>query len=299
MAGTARTACACPNRRAHTPHVTHCCRVLRAVLDMGNGERLNQGCLMNVKPQPNRSQSATLQALAMSAAHKPAGPSRNITGASSRDRDESPRARSAGTVALLIAALGALSIAWAVHRQWSGEPGAPPDAEAPKSAVHRQSDALLARPLSTFTAAPAPLPAAGRVATAPAALPPGPQSPAVPANTEETGLLEALTAPQEDVRYHSLEQALGTGVDVPQDTLQDLLANDPSDGVRELALQGLTERPEATREEIRSILDAAVANPSAVVRASAQRIIEQMNALDEMDERAREFRRRAGTARNE
>jgi hypothetical protein len=112
-------------------------------------------------------------------------------------------------------------------------------------------------------------------------------------------LLAALTAPQEDVRHHSLEQALGTGVDVPQDTLQDLLANDPSDGVRELALQGLTERPEATRAEIHSILEAAATNPSAPVRASAQRMIEQMNALDQMDEQARAFRQTGRAAGNE
>jgi hypothetical protein len=112
-------------------------------------------------------------------------------------------------------------------------------------------------------------------------------------------LLAALAAPQEDVRHNSLEQALGTGVDVPQDTLQDLLANDPSDGVRELALRGLTERPEATREEIRSILEAAAANPSAPVRASAQRMIEQMNALDQMDEQARAFRQTGRAAGSE
>jgi hypothetical protein len=79
---------------------------------------------------------------------------------------------------------------------------------------------------------------------------------------------------------------------VPQDMLQDLLANDSSDDVRKLALQGLTERPEATRDEIRSILDAAVANPSAAVRADAAQMIERMNELEQMDQRAREFRRR-------
>jgi hypothetical protein len=61
----------------------------------------------------------------------------------------------------------------------------------------------------------------------------------------------------------------------------------------------LTERPETTREEIRSILEAAVANPSGAVRANAQRMIEQINALDQMDEQARAFRRGAPAAGNE
>jgi hypothetical protein len=250
---------------------------------------------MKVEPHANRNQSNALQVLAMSAAGKPACPSNYGKGASSRGRDESSRARGAGAVAVFIAALGVLSVAWAIHWQWSTGSGAPA-AEARSSAVPRDSFAWRARPaLSPFAATPASLPDEERAANAPAEQP-GQRSPAGPATTaasEEAVLLEALTAPQEDVRSHSLEQALGTGVDVPLDTLHDLLANDPSDGVRELALQGLTERPEATREEIRSILEAAVANPSAVVRASAQRMIEQMNMLDQMDEQARAFRRRA------
>jgi hypothetical protein len=276
--------------------VTRCgCRVLRADLDMGSAERFTQGVPMNVKPNPNRGQSDALQVLAMSAARKSAGSSSSSKGAGARGRDESSRSRGPGAAVVLIAALGVLSMGWALHRQWSKDSGAP-YAEASRSAVPRASGASLADALSPFAVAPAPLPPAERVAKASAAQP-GPLSFAVSADTaasEETVLLESLTAPHEDVRYHSLEHALGTGVDVPQDTLQDLLANDPSDGVRELALQGLTERPEATREEIRAILDAAVANPSAVVRASAQRTIEQMNVLDQMDERARAFRHGAG-----
>jgi hypothetical protein len=256
---------------------------------------------MKVKPHSNRTQSNALQVLARSAAGKSACPSNYSKGASSRGRDESSRARGAGAVAVFIAALGVLSVAWAVHLQWSKDSRAP-DAEARSRAVPRESLEWPAGPApSPFAAAPASLPDEERAAKA-LAEQPGQQSPAVPANTaasEEAVLLEALTAPQEDVRSQSLEQALGTGVDVPLDTLHDLLANDSSDAVRELALQGLTERPETTREEIRSILEAAVANPSGAVRANAQRMIEQINALDQMDEQARAFRRGAPAAGNE
>jgi hypothetical protein len=197
-------------------------------------------------------------------------------------------------LAVFIAALGVLSVAWAVHAQWSRDSGVAA-ADMPGSAAPRESRAWPEDPaLSPFAAAPASLAGEERAATALAAQP-GQRASAVIAQTaasEEATLLEALTAPEEDLRAHGLEQALGAGVEVPLDTLQDLLANDSSDAVRELALQGLTERPEATREEIRSILEAAVANPSAVVRASAQRMGEQMYALELMDERARAFRRR-------
>jgi hypothetical protein len=59
--------------------------------------------------------------------------------------------------------------------------------------------------------------------------------------------------------------------------------------VRELALQVLTEQPEATREQIRAIADGALANPSPDVRASAQRILDQMDELGRMDRESRQM----------
>ena len=205
-----------------------------------------------------------------------------------------PKLRGVTAVAALMMALGVLSVVWAVLEGRSDD-SAERDANTQTTAVSRAGDVSWAEAtISPFAAAAGPLPAAGRLVDV-LADPRGasPDLAATAAIAPESALAEALASPQEDARRDGLQWALGTGLDVPQDTLQDLMANDSSDDVRQLALQGLTERPEATREEIRSILDAAVANPSAAVRADAARMIERMNELELMDEQAREFRRRA------
>ena len=205
-----------------------------------------------------------------------------------------PKSRGAAAVTALMMALGVLSVVWVVQARRSDDSAAC-DAKAQTSAVSRDGDASWAEAtISPFAAAAGPLPVAERLADD--LVDPRGASPdltATAAIAPESALAEALASPQEDARRDGLQWALGTGLDVPQDTLQDLMANDSSDDVRQLALQGLTERPEATREEIRSILDAAAANPSAAVRADAARMIERMNELEQMDEQAREFRRRA------
>jgi hypothetical protein len=206
---------------------------------------------------------------------------------------QKPKSRGAGVVAVSMVALGVLSIAWAMRADRSDDSAAV-DAQAQASAASAHDQTPWAdATFSPFAAVPGPLPAASRNADDHAGARGAPPDMAdTAAIAPESALGEALASPQEDVRRDGLEWALGSGVDVPQDMLQDLLANDSSDDVRKLALQGLTERPEATRDEIRSILDAAVANPSAAVRADAAQMIERMNELEQMDQRAREFRRR-------
>lgn len=206
---------------------------------------------------------------------------------------QKPKSRGAPAVAALMTAVGVLSIAWAVRAQFSEDSAAHGgDAQASSDSRQRHS-AWADATFSPFAAVPGPLAGTERVAdvqTDQRSAPPDMAATAVVA--PESALAEALASAQDDMRRDGLEWALGTGVDVSPDTLQDLLANDSSDDVRKLALQGLTERPEATREEIRAILDAAVANPSAAVRADAAQMIDQMNELEQMDQHAREFRQR-------
>src|SRR5687767_1148514 len=162
-----------------------------------------------------------------------------------------PKLRGVTAVAALMMALGVLSVAWAVLEGRSDD-SAKRDANTQTTAVSRGGDVSWAEAtISPFAAAAGPLPA--DVLANPRGA--SPDLAATAAIAPESALAEALASPQEDARRDGLQWALGTGLDVPQDTLQDLMANDSSDDVRQLALQGLTERPEATREEIRSILD--------------------------------------------
>ena len=206
---------------------------------------------------------------------------------------QKPKSRGAGIVAASMVALGVLSIAWAMRAERSEEPAArDTQASAGSQDGHAWADASF----SPFAAVPGPLTEERAADFRPDQRGASPDTTATAGVAPENALSEALASPQEDVRRDGLEWALGTGVDVPPDTLQDLLANDSSDDVRKLALQGLTERPEATREEIRAILDAAVVNPSAAVRADAAQMIDRMNELEQMDQRGREFRRRQRAA---
>jgi hypothetical protein len=206
---------------------------------------------------------------------------------------QKPKSRGASVVAAALVATGVLSLAWAVKAQ-RPDVSAAPDTEAQANAVSQHGQSAWAEAtFSPFVASSGPLPATGSAAEGYVDRRGAPDMADSAAIAPESALGESLASPQEDVRRDGLQWALGAGVDVSQDTLQDLLANDSSDDVRKLALQGLTERPEATREEIRAILDAAVTNPSAAVRADAARMIERMNELEQMDQRAREFRSNA------
>ena len=195
-----------------------------------------------------------------------------------------PKSRGAAFVAASAAALALLAVGWAVNVHRSDDSQASVD---PRQVQVAWADATF----SPFAPAPGAQPVTDRVADVQAdARGVPPDLAATAAVAPESALSEALASMQEDVRRDGLQWALGTGLDVPQDTLQELLANDSSDEVRQLALQGLTERPEATREEIRSILDSAATNPSAAVRADAARMIARMDELALMDEQARAFR---------
>lgn len=205
---------------------------------------------------------------------------------------QEPKSRGARVVAASLAALGVLAVVWAMRPERSDEPAAQA-ARAQSGAVSHDGRAWSDATFSPFAAVPGPSTAEESMANFRADPRAAPRDLAdAAAVAPESALSEALASPQEDVRRDGLQWALGAGVEVSQDTLQELLANDASDEVRKLALQGLTERPEATREEIRSILDAAATNPSAAVRADAAHMIARMDELAQMDEQARAFRRR-------
>jgi hypothetical protein len=104
-------------------------------------------------------------------------------------------------------------------------------------------------------------------------------------------ILQALDEADDEARYRRLEEALGSGAEVPVDRMHEVLVTDPSDKVRELALQALTEQPEATREQIRAVAEGALANPSPGVRTRAQRILDQLDALERMDRESRQLGR--------
>lgn len=107
----------------------------------------------------------------------------------------------------------------------------------------------------------------------------------------ELSILQALDDPDDEARYQRLQEAMGSGAEVPVDKFQEVLVTDPSEQVRELVLQSLTERPEATSEQIRAVAEGALANPSLAVRSRAERILEQMNELERMDRESRQSER--------
>lgn len=86
-------------------------------------------------------------------------------------------------------------------------------------------------------------------------------------NPEES-LLHGLTDPNDEVRYRRLEKALNSGTYLPDEAWHELLKTDPSEQVRALALRALTE--EAAREDIRSVAEEALADPSAAIRERAE-----------------------------
>jgi hypothetical protein len=206
---------------------------------------------------------------------------------------------------VMVLGVVALCIAWRVY--WHGSGDAKPLAEGPaESKVTIERDASSPRTLATRTGErrpdPSARPAPGHAhagAAQPQAVPkessasgdePVTEAPSDNAATE-LPILQALDAPDDEARYRRLEEALGSGAEVPVDRMHEVLVTDPSDKVRELALQALTEQPEGTREEIRAVAEGALANPSPGVRTRAQRILDQMDALERMDRESRQFER--------
>lgn len=218
-------------------------------------------------------------------------------------RDPQPVVRRGGMNALLtvmVLGVAALSIALCVYSHWSGN--AKSIAEGPGSKVTIERGA--SSPRSSATPGNTPEQSA-RLADASADTPqprvlPNESSassdesvtdaPSDDAATE-VSILQALDEPDDEARFLRLQEAVGSGAEVPVDRMHEVLVTDPSGQVRELALQALTEQPEATREQIRVIAEGALANPSPDVRTRAQRILDQADELERMDRESRQIER--------
>jgi HEAT repeats len=85
-------------------------------------------------------------------------------------------------------------------------------------------------------------------------------------------LLTALKDGSDQVRSEALYAAADSGVVVPESTLKDLAAHDSSSDVRFLALQALSDSPDA-----RSMANAALNDPSEAVRNKAQEILGRLD----------------------
>lgn len=86
-------------------------------------------------------------------------------------------------------------------------------------------------------------------------------------------VLAALEDPDEDVRSRALYQALNSDVDLSTDVLSDLALGDSSADVRFLALDALSDRPEA-----RAVAEKAADDASPHVRQRAEEILHRPDA---------------------
>jgi hypothetical protein len=98
-------------------------------------------------------------------------------------------------------------------------------------------------------------------------------------------VLYALDDPNRNVRYSALSGALDISLALPDGTLEDLLLYDPSPYVRSLALQAISEDPEADQLKIRSMAEAALNDPIRGVQEQAR------DALNELEQAHRPLKR--------
>ncbi len=199
----------------------------------------------------------------------------------------------AGTNFLLaLSALGLLGIAWGFYSGWWGS--SKPIAEGPaETKVPLERLAAAPGKSPTHPAEPTPIrseqPAFEQANAQTQQHPHEPDEPFAPCvePVTEQSVLQALDEPDEETRYQRLQETIGSGAEIPLDRMHEVLETDPSDKVRELALNALTEHPDASAEEIRAVAESALANTSLAVRTHAARILEQMNGLERIDKESR------------
>ena len=107
----------------------------------------------------------------------------------------------------------------------------------------------------------------------------------------EASILQALDEPDDEARFLRLQEAVGSGAEVPVDRMHEVLGDRSfrqGEGTRPA---GPHEQPEATPEQVRAIAEDALANPSLDVRTRAQRILDQMDELERMDRESRQIER--------
>ena len=80
----------------------------------------------------------------------------------------------------------------------------------------------------------------------------------------------------DEVRAETLNTALDEGLTVPTDLLSELARNDPSDSVRFLALEALSDDP-----MVAMIAEQALGDPNPHVRSRANAILDRLNRAEE------------------
>lgn len=189
-------------------------------------------------------------------------------------------------ILVTLTVLNTVGVAWSVYSHWAGNSTTsvetPPDTK-----VILQSDAARARSSASDPVERAPV-RSGQPAFEHASAKATPEPRAVPVESfapsdepaAEHPVLQALEGPDDETRLRSLQDAVYRGAaQVPVDRLHEILLTDPSDKVREFALQVLTES-NSTPEEVRAVADSALADSSLAVRARAQSVIDRMNELE-------------------
>lgn len=91
----------------------------------------------------------------------------------------------------------------------------------------------------------------------------------------------ALNDPNPSVRYSALSGALTVGIALPDGTLENLAQYDPSAFVRSLALKTIAEAPGADKLQVRSMAEAALADPHPDVQATARDILASLRHADQ------------------
>lgn len=93
-------------------------------------------------------------------------------------------------------------------------------------------------------------------------------------------VVEALKDPDDQVRYRALSMALGKGVNLPADLLQELMQSDASENVRFMALSGIVANTDIDREDLRSFAESAVNDVDPVVQTKALEILDHLQTGD-------------------
>jgi hypothetical protein len=197
-------------------------------------------------------------------------------------------------ILLTLSIVGVLGISWGVYSHWSGNP----EQIAEKPAETKGTFERRASPPNDSLTHPverAPIRSERPAFEQASAERPDPR--AVPDESftpcdepaTELAVLQALDEPDDEARYQRLQETVGGGAEVPVDRMHEVLVTDPSEKVRELALNALTGHPDATPEQIRAVAEGALANQSQAVRARAQLILDEMNELERIDGESRQI----------
>jgi hypothetical protein len=94
-------------------------------------------------------------------------------------------------------------------------------------------------------------------------------------------VVEALKDPDSQVRYRALSMALGKGVNLSADLLQELIQSDASENVRFIALSGIVANTDMDREDLRRIAESLVNDVDPVVQTKALEILDHLQTEDQ------------------